>query len=266
MAADSIVPDPYDGQSYNRFSYVMNGPLSATDPTGHDDEWLKLLGRLGCSPNPSEVGLCMYGTAGYLSTLGSLYGDEVVTVTGHRNGYNGNYFYPQCPSGTVMVYSGSNWGCTSMDGFGNSFTNVTNSNWRNLLGANGFQPVGSSAQPATIPEKTIEAARISVTNGVSQRNGQKPPSHDGDDPDYNRDLNKCRALADAGNRAAASRCYGSAERRKDLRDRGTPESGLPPLITWREAAGAAAVGTVLYWTISEGSRILFPPRNLIPVP
>lgn len=102
-----------------------------------------------------------------------------------------------------------------------------------------------------------------------QRNGQKPPSHDEGDPDYNRDLNKCRALADAGNRAAASRCYSSAETRKGLRDGGTPEGQLPPLITWRNAAGVAggvAVGTILYWVISEGSRILFPPRNLVPVP
>lgn len=103
----------------------------------------------------------------------------------------------------------------------------------------------------------------------NQRNGQKPPSHDEGDPDYNRDLNKCRALADAGNRVAASRCYSSAEARKGLRDGGTPESQLPPLITWKNAAGVAggvAVGTILYWVISEGSRILFPPRNLIPVP
>jgi len=35
--------------------------------------------------------------------------------------------------------------------------------------------------------------------------------------------------------------------------------GLKKAATW------AAVGTVLYWVISEGSR-LFPPRNLIPVP
>ena len=35
ISADSIVPDPTDGQSYNRYSYVENGPLSETDPTGH---------------------------------------------------------------------------------------------------------------------------------------------------------------------------------------------------------------------------------------
>ena len=33
-----------------------------------------------------------------------------------------------------------------------------------------------------------------------------------------------------------------------------------------EAAGWVLAGTILYWAISEGSRILFPPRNLIPVP
>jgi RHS repeat-associated protein len=104
----------------------------------------------------------------------------------------------------------------------------------------------------------------------SQRNGQKPPSHDEGDPDYNRDLNRCRALADAGNRAAASRCYSSAEQRKRLRDRGTPESQLPPLITWNgeanDLADGVAIGALVYWVISEGSRVLFPPRNLIPVP
>ena len=34
-AADSVVPDPSDGQSFNRYAYVNNGPLSATDPSGH---------------------------------------------------------------------------------------------------------------------------------------------------------------------------------------------------------------------------------------
>jgi RHS repeat-associated protein len=37
MSADSMVPNPMNGQSFNRYSYVDNGPLSATDTTGHDD-------------------------------------------------------------------------------------------------------------------------------------------------------------------------------------------------------------------------------------
>ena len=37
LSADDIVPHPDYGQSYNRYSYVENNPLAATDPSGHDD-------------------------------------------------------------------------------------------------------------------------------------------------------------------------------------------------------------------------------------
>ena len=35
LSADTIIQDPYDTQSYNRYSYVRNNPLKYTDPTGH---------------------------------------------------------------------------------------------------------------------------------------------------------------------------------------------------------------------------------------
>jgi RHS repeat-associated protein len=35
MSADPTIPDPMDGQSFNRFSYVANNPLALTDPTGY---------------------------------------------------------------------------------------------------------------------------------------------------------------------------------------------------------------------------------------
>jgi RHS repeat-associated protein len=34
MSADPILQDPMNGQSYNRYSYVMNNPTNFTDPTG----------------------------------------------------------------------------------------------------------------------------------------------------------------------------------------------------------------------------------------
>ena len=35
LQADPVIQDPYNTQSLNRYSYVMNNPLSYTDPTGY---------------------------------------------------------------------------------------------------------------------------------------------------------------------------------------------------------------------------------------
>jgi len=35
LQADPFIQAPYDGQNYNRYSYVMNNPLSLTDPSGY---------------------------------------------------------------------------------------------------------------------------------------------------------------------------------------------------------------------------------------
>ena len=35
LQPDSVIPDPANPQSWNRFSYVENRPVNATDPTGH---------------------------------------------------------------------------------------------------------------------------------------------------------------------------------------------------------------------------------------
>ena len=38
ISADSIVPDPFNPQSLNRYSYCRNNPLIYVDPTGHFDD------------------------------------------------------------------------------------------------------------------------------------------------------------------------------------------------------------------------------------
>jgi RHS repeat-associated protein len=35
VSADTIVPDPANPQTFNRYSYVLNNPVRYTDPTGH---------------------------------------------------------------------------------------------------------------------------------------------------------------------------------------------------------------------------------------
>jgi RHS repeat-associated protein len=36
ISPDTIIPDPANPQSLNRYSYVLNNPLKYTDPTGHE--------------------------------------------------------------------------------------------------------------------------------------------------------------------------------------------------------------------------------------
>lgn len=40
LSAVPLVPNPLDGQSWNRYSYVLNNPLSRVDPSGFSDSQL----------------------------------------------------------------------------------------------------------------------------------------------------------------------------------------------------------------------------------
>jgi hypothetical protein len=52
VSADTIVPDPVNSQSWNRFAYVLGNPLKYTDPSGHC-EWIGLGGGEGDLSDPT---------------------------------------------------------------------------------------------------------------------------------------------------------------------------------------------------------------------
>jgi len=43
ISADSIIPNPANPQSLNRYSYVYNNPLKYHDPSGHTPKWVDFL-------------------------------------------------------------------------------------------------------------------------------------------------------------------------------------------------------------------------------
>ena len=51
ISADTLIPNPANPQSYNRYSYVGNRVLNATDPTGHRECDIE---TLGCSGGPGS--------------------------------------------------------------------------------------------------------------------------------------------------------------------------------------------------------------------
>jgi RHS repeat-associated protein len=68
MQADPIIQSPFDGQNYNRYSYVMNNPLSLTDPTGFS--WWTKWRR----PIIGIVVAWAVGPAGFFASSGGIVG------------------------------------------------------------------------------------------------------------------------------------------------------------------------------------------------
>jgi RHS repeat-associated protein len=62
LQADPVIQSPYDLQNYNRYSYVMNNPLSFTDPTGFS-RWTNFRDRYGKAILAIVASVVTYGAA-----------------------------------------------------------------------------------------------------------------------------------------------------------------------------------------------------------
>ncbi len=114
---DSIVPNPYNPQSLNRYSYALNNPVKYTDPSGHcvleDDE-------SSCNPTPPSSGI--YGP-----------GDDPNNGNGNNNGdgnapaKTGGEQKPAQPASSIIPTreqcksnGGQNWTATCEEEYGSA--------------------------------------------------------------------------------------------------------------------------------------------------
>ncbi|MBN1187952.1 MAG: RHS repeat-associated core domain-containing protein, partial [Bacteroidales bacterium] len=98
ITPDTIVPQPYNPQSLNRYSYCLNNPLMYTDPSGHsaegghgdeDDEWV--LDDIVVTAKASNAD---YYTQGEFEWWASYYGiPEYMWPSLYPYGFAGPWYY-----------------------------------------------------------------------------------------------------------------------------------------------------------------------------
>ena len=91
ITPDSIVPNPNDGQDYNRYTYVRNNPVRFQDPTGHCVFDAPCLGEavdLATGAGEFVASLCVAGTDGCSDqNLAEIYPDFSQGIVNASAGY-----------------------------------------------------------------------------------------------------------------------------------------------------------------------------------
>ena len=72
MTADSVIPDADDSQSYNRYSYVFNNPLTLTDPDGHCPVCIAIIAVAGGAAVSAAMTVSIYAAIAVGAVFGAM--------------------------------------------------------------------------------------------------------------------------------------------------------------------------------------------------
>ncbi|MDQ1813295.1 Ig-like domain-containing protein [Massilia sp. CCM 9210] len=85
LSGDPMITDPLNGQSYNRYSYVLNNPTNMTDPTGFDPNPRPKDSNPKIAPEPAPCA----GKGGYCSVVYQNPGDSAGTASNKQQNKDG---------------------------------------------------------------------------------------------------------------------------------------------------------------------------------
>jgi hypothetical protein len=162
ITPDTIIPEPYNPQSLNRYAYCLNNPLIYTDPTGHQDEDEYTLDEITVTA-PRMDPFANFPI--YIPSNADIYVDGVL-----QNNYS--YNYPSLFSQTVTNQSSDGRLITVTD-YTNTLIGSTGTGMELLNGSFRLTKKGSFLNPKYYKSNWSGGSRAGITTYSAAEYGSK---------------------------------------------------------------------------------------------